>query len=224
MCNASFVEAFASYWNPWKCKMELSGLFLLDDPSRNAWTVWTWNKPLPWVEASRKGNPLLHSAQQKFSKPWLKLWCQLAGKLSNSTALFCFFAFLSLFPFSDLFVSMSGLTNPVFAPRQIPTGRSSSPRAPPRTAQTHRMLHWAELSLCSISHHGHRKAKRRQRKDVAVSQKAGFVPHYMGCGRTFISVHPIYTSSEIVFTNTLANSNLQLNSSMCNGFSSPYFC
>ena len=187
-------------------------------------TVWRWNKPLLSVEASHKGNPLLHSAQQKFSKPWLKLWCQLAEKLNNCTSLFHFFAFLSLFPFSDLFVSKSGLASPACAPRQIPTGRFSSPGAPLQPAQTRGMLLCSEFSLCSISHYRHRKAKRRQMKDVAVSQRGGFVPRCTECSRTLVSVRPLYRSQKSVFTSTLTNSNLQLNSSTCNGFFSPFFC
>lgn len=184
MRNLRFIEASPSYWNPWKCKMELLGFLLLDDPSRNTWAIWTWNKPSLSVEASHKGNPLLRSAQQNLSKPWLKPRCQLAEKLNNCTDLFYFFAFLSLFPFSDRSVSKPGLASPVFAPRHNPTGWFSSPRTPLWAAQTRGGLRCSELSLRSVGHRGHRKAKRRQREDVAVSQKAGFVPHCMGRGRT----------------------------------------
>ena len=120
--------------------------------------------------------------------------CDAGLQRSFKPHLFYLFAFLSLLPFSDLFVSKSGLASPVFAPRQNPTGRFSSSRTPLQAPETSGVLHCSELSLRSISHRGHHKAKRRQRKDVAVSQKAGFVPHYIGCGRTFISMHPIYRS------------------------------
>lgn len=95
MCNARFMEALCSYWNPWKCKTELSGLFLLDDMSRNVWTIWTWDRSLPSAQASHNESPLLHSAQKTFSKSWLQPWCQLAGKLQKCTDSFFLFAFLS---------------------------------------------------------------------------------------------------------------------------------
>lgn len=95
MCNARFMEALSSYWNPWKCKMKLLVLFLLDGTSRNAWIIWTWSRSLPSVQASHNENPLLHSAQKKFSESWLKPRCQLAGKLQKCTDLFFFFAFFS---------------------------------------------------------------------------------------------------------------------------------
>lgn len=113
---------------------------------------------------------------------------------------FTFLHFFLFFPFLGLFVNKSGLASPVLAPRQNPTGRFSSPRLPLWAAQRRGVLRGSELSLGSISHRrwqlftSQGKAKRRQREDVAVSQKAGFVPHYMGCGRTPVPVHPVPTS------------------------------
>ena len=49
--------------------------------------------------------------------------CDAGLQRSFKPHLFYLFAFLSLLPFSDLFVSKSGLASPVFAPRQNPTGR-----------------------------------------------------------------------------------------------------
>lgn len=159
MCNARFMEALSSYWNPWKCKMELSGLFLLDDMSRNAWTIWTWDWSLPSAQASHNESPLLHSAQKKFSKSWLQPWCQLAGKLQKCTDSFFSFAFLS---------AGSADTQDVLLHHWVITEQ----RQPP----------WAS------------QGEKKERKDVTGSQKAGFVPHSMGSGRTLISAHPTHTS------------------------------
>lgn len=63
MGHVRFMGASGSYWNPWKCKMELSVL-LLDGPRRNTWTFWTPNKDFVPVETSRKENPLLHSTSR----------------------------------------------------------------------------------------------------------------------------------------------------------------
>lgn len=120
------MGALGSYWNPWKRKMELSVLFLLDGPSRNTWPFWTSNKDFISVETSHKENPLLRSTSRSYAN--LGPNWDVSLQRSFQSHLFNFLnLFISLFPFSVFFLSKSGSASPVFAPKPNPTGRFSSP-------------------------------------------------------------------------------------------------